>query len=247
MMMMMQVTVFVALLALVASDLSDSQFYLPIDCDDIYRRDNTSSSGVYTIYPGGPTSPLHVYCDMDTDGGRWTVFQRRIDGTENFFRPWSHYKTGFGNTAGEYWLGLENIFLLTVRKKNMLRVDMEDWQLDKAFAQYASFSVGPDSTGYQLHLGAYNGGSAGDALAHHNKMMFTTFDKDQDGWDKNCARHYLGAFWYNNCHNANPNGMFAPHVIPYDSTQIIWNTYRSSPLKTVAMKIRPASACACTN
>lgn len=33
------------------------------------------------------------------------MIQRRIDGTENFYRPWSHYKAGFGNAAGEYWLG----------------------------------------------------------------------------------------------------------------------------------------------
>lgn len=33
------------------------------------------------------------------------VIQRRTDGTENFYRPWEHYKTGFGNVATEYWLG----------------------------------------------------------------------------------------------------------------------------------------------
>lgn len=33
------------------------------------------------------------------------VIQRRTDGTENFYRPWSQYKAGFGNVVGEYWLG----------------------------------------------------------------------------------------------------------------------------------------------
>lgn len=33
------------------------------------------------------------------------VFLRRMDGTESFFRPWNHYRNGFGNVAGEYWLG----------------------------------------------------------------------------------------------------------------------------------------------
>lgn len=33
------------------------------------------------------------------------VIQRRMDGTVNFYRPWDQYKMGFGDAAGEYWLG----------------------------------------------------------------------------------------------------------------------------------------------
>nr|AFP72288.1 fibrinogen-related protein 1 [Trachidermus fasciatus] len=248
-MMMMQVTSLITALVLAASVHADSQWLLPIDCDDVQRRDNTSSSGVYTIYPGGPTTPLHVYCDMDTDGGRWTVFQRRLDGTENFFRPWKHYKTGFGNVAGEYWLGLENIFLISIRKMNELRVDMEDWEGGKASAQYSSFSIGFENTGYQLHLGSFTGGEAGDSLVGHNDMKFSTFDKDLDQWDKNCAQHYLGGFWYAKCHTANPNGMYvAENATAYDSVLNIWRTWKGPnySLKTITMKIRPVATCTCT-
>ncbi|XP_076004236.1 microfibril-associated glycoprotein 4-like [Genypterus blacodes] len=244
----MQRSLFVALLVLVTSVLSDSQSYVPIDCDDIYRHDNSSSSGVYTIFPGGPTTPLHVYCDMDTDGGRWTVFQRRLDGTENFYRPWAHYKKGFGNVAGEYWLGLENIFLLTMRNTNELRVDMEDWDREKSHAMYSSFVIGSGNTGYQLHLGNYAGGSAGDSLSEHNNMKFTTFDKDQDTWDKNCAQQFLGGFWYSHCHNTNPNGIYAADSpFPYENIQVIWLTWKGKTysLKNIAMKIRPVNKCSC--
>ncbi|KAM9363744.1 microfibril-associated glycoprotein 4-like [Symphorus nematophorus] len=247
-MMMVQVTLFIALLALAASVQSDLTFFLPIDCDDIYRNDNTTLSGVYTIYPGGPTAPLKVYCDMDTDGGGWTVFQRRMDGTESFFRPWSHYKTGFGNVGGEYWLGLENIFLLTMRKKNELRVDMEAFDEDKGYAKYSSFSIDNENAGYQLHLGSYDGGPAGDSLTEHNNKKFTTFDKDQDMWDKNCARHYLGGFWYNACHHSNPNGMYAPHgAIAFDNVHVIWHTWKgwNHSLKAISMKIRSTATCPC--
>ena len=33
------------------------------------------------------------------------VIMRRMDGTVNFDRPYSHYEEGFGNKNGEYWLG----------------------------------------------------------------------------------------------------------------------------------------------
>ncbi|KAK2817315.1 hypothetical protein Q5P01_025506 [Channa striata] len=40
-----------------ASVPSTSHFYLPVDCDDIDRHDNSSSGGVLTIHPGVPLRP----------------------------------------------------------------------------------------------------------------------------------------------------------------------------------------------
>jgi len=33
------------------------------------------------------------------------VVQRRMDGSEDFFRSWNDYVSGFGDLNGEFWLG----------------------------------------------------------------------------------------------------------------------------------------------
>ena len=112
-------------------------------------------SGVYTIDPDGLGS-FDVFCDQKTAGGGWTVFQKRLDGSVNFYRGWSDYKRGFGNLNGEYWLGLDKIYRLT-KLKNTLRVDLEDTKGKTAYAAYKMFAVANERAKYKLSLGKYSG------------------------------------------------------------------------------------------
>ncbi|XP_067432433.1 microfibril-associated glycoprotein 4-like [Thunnus thynnus] len=232
----------VVLLLLAPALTSCLPLVLPLDCSDIYNHDNTQPSGVYTIYPIGATSAVQVYCDMDSDGGRWMVFQRRMDGSVNFYRSWDQYKEGFGIAAGEYWLGLESLFHLTLRKKYELLVDMEDFSGNNASARYSSFSIESESDGYKLHVSGFTDGGAGDGLETHNGQKFSTFDKNQDSDNANCARQFLGAFWYNVCRQANSNGIYrwvADDTI--FTVGVEWGPWKGSnySLKTISMKIRP--------
>ncbi|KAF7203626.1 microfibril-associated glycoprotein 4 isoform X2 [Nothobranchius furzeri] len=215
---------------------------LPLDCDYLYSEDRTRPSGVYTIYPMGGVSGVQVFCDMDSHGGRWTVFQRRMDGSVNFHRNWERYKVGFGNAAGEYWLGLESLFHLTQLKKNELLVDMEDFEGRKVYARYSSFSITPESDGYGVNVSGFVDGGAGDTLSRHDGQKFATFDKYQHAGPDNCARQFLGAFWYWRCYYPNPNGVYlwGADGSKYE-VGVVWYSWKGTTysLKSISMKIRP--------
>ncbi|XP_043120175.1 microfibril-associated glycoprotein 4-like [Puntigrus tetrazona] len=241
----------VFLAALLPAVLGSDCKFMPVDCSEIYNS-GQKISGIYPIYPVDDV-PVWVYCQMISDGnaadrGGWTVIQRRMDGSVNFFRPWNQYKRGFGNIESEYWLGLENMYQLTRDRKYMLRVDLEDFEGNKAFAQYSSFSVGPEADGYRLSVSGFTDGGAQDAMSFHDGQKFSTFDKDQDSDNVNCARQYLGAFWYKNCYGTNPNGVYlwgkdfypTAKVLPIGNVWPSWKGYDVG-LKSISMKITRVS------
>lgn len=62
------------------------------------------------------------------------MIQRRDDfgdPRENFNRDWSDYKNGFGDPGKEFWLGNENIYMLTNNEEYILRVELEDFEGNK--------------------------------------------------------------------------------------------------------------------
>ena len=178
-----------------------------------------------------------MFCDMDTDGGGWTVIQRRRDGSVDFYRGWTQYKNGFGSLTDEFWLGNDNIHRLTASRNTKLRVDVEDWSGNKAYAKYGSFRVDDENNKYRLTVGSYSG-TAGDSLAYHNGMFFTTKDRDNDKDSGNCAQSYTGAWWYYGCHYSNLNGRYIGNK--QDGKGIIWRQWKGNSLsmKRSTMMIR---------
>ena len=124
-------------------------------CASLYKAGHRYD-GEYIINPDGLGS-FRVRCDMLTDGGGWTVFQRRQDISVDFYRGWQDYKNGFGDLNGNFWLGLDKIHRLTKSRQNILRVDLTDFDYTKAYAKYGTFSVASESESYKLKVGSFSG------------------------------------------------------------------------------------------
>lgn len=215
-------------------------------CQD-WKNQGFHQDGVYFLSVA-TYDALPVYCDQTTDGGGWVEFQKRQDGTVDFYRNWQDYKTGFGSLSGEFWLGNDVIHILTSSQGlNELRIDLESFNGTKAFAKYSNFTILGESQNYKLLVSGYSG-TAGDslgtgipeALRVHTGMSFSTFDRDNDRheYDGSCSVEKHGAWWYNSCYWSHLNGKYKKYG---DNTGIDWYSWSElnyHTLKKTEMKIR---------
>jgi len=181
---------------------------------------------------------------MDTDGGGWTVIQRRgpFSPRENFYRGWKDYKEGFGDGRREFWLGNDNITILTNQDSYNLRFDLEDAEGLRRFAEYSEFRVDDESENYRMRVESFLKGDAGDSFSGQSGMQFTTKDQDHDQSTRygNCAQTFRGAWWYKDCHFSNLNGERNSNKYGEGINWHSWHGYNYS-LKRTEMKIRPSS------
>lgn len=163
---------------------------------------------------------------MKTDGGGWTVIQRRKDGSENFNRVLHEYYVGFGDLLtfeGEFWLGNENINALNMFSSasgsfwyfSLVRFNGERYYVKyiiwtEAFPDYEYFQGWP--------IGMIEGNASDSFTPYGYAPYFTTNDNDQDDDDNyNCGARYQSGWFFHKCTTAGPdftsnlNGYYWPY------------------------------------
>ncbi|XP_075701132.1 fibrinogen-like protein 1 [Rhinoderma darwinii] len=216
------------------------------DCSDIWKRNNLSNSGIYTIRPDNANTTFQVFCEMSVNGG-YTLIQRHNgqDGL-SFDTTWNDYENGFGNLGGEHWLGLKKIYVLTQQtgRPSKLRISIGDFDGKEAYAEYDSFSIGNATNFYRLSAGIYSG-TAGDALAgttgknrtNIRGSNFSTEDNPNDRCNPmclfgdiaftSCSEYHRAGWWFNYCGTANLNGVWRkPPRNKFWASSVSWPTWR---------------------
>jgi len=163
---------------------------------------------------------------------------------ESFIRNWKEYEDGFGSFPSDFWLGLSNINSLCQLGVQQLRVELTNWAGEKRYANYHYFKIANASDFYRINVSGYSG-NAGNSLARHNGMAFSTLDKDYDTDPRrHCAKTYFAGWWYYACFESNLNGLYLNENDSNGThgfgTGVIWQhwmgTYYS--LKRAEIKIR---------
>ena len=176
------------------------------DCLE-HRRRGYTINGLYTLTMNG-NKVVNAFCDQKTSGGGWTVIQRRMDGTVNFFRRWSEYKDGFGELQHEHWLGNDNIYILTAQavipgSEAMVQLRLRGYNGGNTLYtnRYGFIQVDSEANNYLLHVKKPSGGFGPSYFTSYNhRSEFSTFDRDNDRSSSsyNCARDYQYAGWWIN-------------------------------------------------
>ncbi|XP_063859234.1 angiopoietin-1-like [Scylla paramamosain] len=225
-----------------------------VDCSDMLEI--TNKSGYFTLYMDtGDRKPLRVYCDLDTEGGGWTVIQVRRPSVMDvtFDRKWNEYFKGFGSPDTQQFVGISNLYTWMLTRMYELRVNVRDHEGEAAYAKYERFHLEGEHCGYRM-MQFVSSGPAGDSLEFaisiqieesqdeiyiRHGMKFSTSDRDYT--TSNCSQEYKSGWWFNDdCGKSNLNGPYLGYGEHDDGRKgIWWKTFRKSSLHSCTMMIRP--------
>ncbi|XP_013394621.1 angiopoietin-related protein 1-like [Lingula anatina] len=201
------------------SDDSASRYYtkVPHDCGNYIGLD-----GVHCINVNSMNRQLRVSCEEG-----WTVLMRRTGPELNFNRPWVDYRNGFGDVAGDHWLGLEAFHHLTNQGNYSLMVEVRSLLTDNYYWEiHHGFRIGPESKKYVLHKSLRGSGnlSEGNFWSYSFDMLFSTNDRT---YGKRCSEKFRGGWWYNFCAMVSLTGKMA---VPGECKKDCWPWFKHNGL-----------------
>ena len=158
------------------------------------------------------TLMLHSFPQSPTLTVTWTLMEGSGQSSrEGSMVRWTSIATGTTTSMGlEIWMGE---FWHTTNDDVELRIELGNGTQPSIVWTYQLFQVGGANTNYNLTIGQGQGvGGSRDSMADQNGHPFSTRDRDNDAWVRNCAAVFGGAWWYSSCFGSNLNGSYEYHT-----------------------------------
>ncbi|XP_017864870.1 PREDICTED: angiopoietin-2-like [Drosophila arizonae] len=170
-------------------------------------------SRVYTVFVKyiNKITQYNNICESDVAVPGWIVIQRRIlrPNAENFTRNWQDYRQGFGRSASEFWLGLDNLYRLTHLHRYELAILFVDQNDHQYMEKYNDFVIGGEEDNFKIvSLGNYSG-PLGGGLRDRIGVPFSTYDRVNAAPNESCSGKYKEGWWYTDCEHGNLNTDFS--------------------------------------
>ncbi|TNN56155.1 Angiopoietin-2 [Liparis tanakae] len=102
------------------------------------------------------------------------------------------FESGFGDPAGEFWLGNEFVSRLTIKRSYQLRIQLSDWEGNSEFSQYDQFSLQGEAQNYRIHLKGFSGTAGKISSIGQPGSDFSTKDADNDKCVCKCSQLTTG-------------------------------------------------------
>ena len=112
-------------------------------------------------------------------------------------------------------MGLEKIHKMTNGAPYKLRMEFMLRNGSWYSVEYDTFRVESEASNYKIHVTGYSG-DVYDVMndgtieggGFHNGMSFSTYNRDNDRNQGDCASAWGGGWWYNACYRFDLNGRY---------------------------------------
>ncbi|CAH1792723.1 unnamed protein product [Owenia fusiformis] len=127
--------------------------------------------------------------------GQWLVVAHRFDGSIDFNRTWNEYKAGFGNISGEFFIGLQALFRLTLRNTFMVRFEMINNSGIMIYLENDGFTISDEHDRFRFSVHDFWENRRNGSFAYMPNTRFSTWDNDNNH-DISCVQQTGGPFWH---------------------------------------------------